>query len=995
MNSGILRERVSKRVSTGKLIHLFWILIFSCNYLLAQHSAIYFKNYSTEQGLPSPEVHCIHQDRDGYLWFGTDNGVARFDGYEFQSFTIKNGLGYNVIVNILEDETGRLWFSAMNGEVYIFMNNQIIPYKFNSVLTEYRGDFIDAQLCRVEEDLTLTFLLKRCGILAVDSTGNSELISCSEPYSFLLYKDKTFTAIAKCDCLNFEAYSGDQDSTIVEILNSDNQSKTIFTVEEKSRRTSQVYAFRIDSSNSVFGYLGKMHFIRDCQPTFVREEPLQLYALALDHKKGIWVGMSNSRGLRYYASHSDFENNTYEQFLLGKTVTSIKFDLDGGLWIGTLESGVFYSANQQLKVFEKLGFNEDAVSAVAFKSDLEIIVGSKDGRVTLLSLPSNNVEDLPFTDVGVSSLIHDIFYDPVSSQIWTDEERLLQGKINRWIYDRHGHRRFYGKKYYYDMQTQLLWVIKGQGFCSLRPSDAFIYPEARNFTLKDRFFAIYVDANGRIWTGGNNGLAEWVDPVLIPVKNEHPAFSHRIEDIDAFEGEDLIFGTKGYGVIIWKDQKVFEVNSSNGLASDMIEDVHVDENNIAWIATLNGLSKITMNSDDMPRVRTFSIDNGLPSNEIYQIKSFRGQPWLCTGGGLVKWIDTPFDSTSNSPSIQKLWINGEESFGNVDQFDHQHNNLTFDFLTIDYQQFGNINYRYRLSGEEDWTNTKNHSINFARLAPGSYQFEVQSQNKDGVWSQSTCYGFVVNKPWYGRWWFFVTSLLVGILLIYFLLTWWIKRKEEKISLKREMDELKKSALQAQMNPHFIFNCLNSIQGYVNAGKREEANSYLLNFSHLIRGCLNASIDRKITLAQDISFIENYLNLEKMRFSPEFDYEIKVTSGIDPERIYIEPMLVLPFVENAVIHGLSRSDRQGRIYLKYEMVNEIMQVTIEDNGPGLGKSNYQASSHKSVGITITRKRLQLINHELDNALRIEEIMQGEAIVGTRVILKVGLLHHLVN
>ncbi|MCB0686147.1 MAG: histidine kinase [Saprospiraceae bacterium] len=966
------------------------VLVLLSTWLNAQQASSYFRNYSTIDGLPSPEVHCIYQDLEGFMWFGTDNGVARFDGYNFVLYDATNGLVNNMIIGIREDENGKLWFTALDGSTYLYDGKTIVPSKYNQVLDHYRTSYVDAFFVGSDDQGNRYFNLVGFGVLKISSDGISTIHHGSRRNAIAIYQDENF-ATATFHNWSHERRIASDEEIVLELYKGIDS--LVVTIPLEERVTTGYKIFQVAENEFILSLKGFLYLIADNSIRWKSHIGSQINAVLPDLDGGYWLGLSHNNGLRYYKGLKSIVDEEYNVFLANQTITAIYADLSGGIWVSSHDAGVFYCTNPSMQTynFEEDGSNH-IVTSLSIKSESEIYIGCADGSVALFQVNQDYSQYIPHTWAEGTSRIFDLFYDRERGILWSDNEFYQGNQIVTTLRSDNRIISIAAKKYHYDINDHDLWLIKGWGFYKIDLDDPSIIINSSDYIAPTRIYSIYADVDGRIWTGSNSGLSEWVDNRLQSVEVDHMAFHSRIEDIDAFDRKHLILGTKGYGVVIWYPDTILTLNTTSGLASNMIEDVHVDENNIAWIATLNGLSKITLDSNHTPKVRTFTIDNGLPSNEIYQIKSYMGQPWLCTGGGLVKWTDPPFDSTSYTPRIQKIWVNGEESSGNAHLFKHEQNNLTFDFLTVDYQQFGNINYRYRLASGDEWINTKNHAINFARLAPGSYQFEVQSQNKDGMWSQSTCYGFVVDKPWYGRWWFFATSLFVGILLIYFLLTWWIKRKEEKISVKREMDELKKSALQAQMNPHFIFNCLNSIQGYVNAGKREEANSYLLNFSHLIRGCLNASIDREISLAQDIAFIENYLNLEKMRFSPEFDYEIKVTPGVDPERIYIEPMLVLPFVENAVIHGLSRSDRQGRIYLKYEMVDEIMQVTIEDNGPGLGKSNYQASSHKSVGITITRKRLQLINRESNSSLKMNEILENGEIQGTRVILMIDIYRH---
>jgi ligand-binding sensor domain-containing protein len=976
----------------SEIIRLFsFYYLITCKLAYAQVPAPTFVNYRTNHGLTSSEVHCVYQDRQGYLWFGTDNGVSRFDGYRFITYGHNAGISYNVITNILEDQLGRIWFSALNGQVYIKEDDSILPYRYNDVLQQYHSRYVDGEVIGIDSNETVYFDLVGSGLLIIDCLGQSRLLHGSSPNSIAIFRmGDIMTATNSYWSEGWGNTRPDDKEMFLEYFM--NSPQVSCTIPLHIRDVTAHRAFKIDEDQILFCSRKGIYCLN--KDSLAWEVPIGYMVHDLfPSSGGIWMGLSHNQGLRYYQSLADLQKGSYFSFLKDETITDIFQDRDGGLWIATHDSGVFYSANLSVNNFSTLlGLESDLVRSIAFKSGNEMFLGFNDGGTILVDLKDFTTSQLNLSKAEGYSVVYDLFYDNQRDVLWVDNEYIDHGKVFTMLRNRDRWIRFGAKKYFYDQKDDLLWLIKGWGFNKIDLRNNKLLIETSDYIPPTRFFSIYTDINGTVWTGSNDGLAEWRDTILIPVEVDHPAFKQRIEDIDAFNRTHLIFGTKGRGVIIWKEGKIIEVNTSHGLASDMIEDVHVDENNIAWIATFNGLSKITLDAHDQPTVRTFTIGNGLPSNEIYQIKSFEGQPWLCTGGGLVRWQDPPFEFHSYKPEIRQVWVNGESSSFRAD-FSHWENNLTIDFLTIDYQQFGQINYRYRLSASEPWSHSKNPSVSFARLNPGSYHFEIQSQNKDEVWSESTIYPFMIRRPWYATGWF-VTLSALGLLAIgYFVLNWWNRRKREEERFKSEMDNLKKSALQAQMNPHFIFNCLNSIQSYINQGKKEDANTYLLNFANLIRGCLNASLEKEISLEQDIDFIRNYLDLESMRFSPDFQYEFDIDPVIQPDRILLEPMLILPFVENAVIHGLSRSDRKGQIKISYRLNEDCLHVSIKDNGEGLNRANDRTSKdhrkHKSVGITITRKRLELLDQNRNDWIRFHDISNGSAVKGTRVDLKIRI------
>jgi LytS/YehU family sensor histidine kinase len=216
-------------------------------------------------------------------------------------------------------------------------------------------------------------------------------------------------------------------------------------------------------------------------------------------------------------------------------------------------------------------------------------------------------------------------------------------------------------------------------------------------------------------------------------------------------------------------------------------------------------------------------------------------------------------------------------------------------------------------------------------------------------------------------------------------------------MENQINELKTSALQAQMNPHFVFNCLNAIQSFIANQQTEKATRYLARFALLVRNNLNASTKKIISLEEEIQTISNYLSFEKMRFQKKFDYEIIVDPSLRVFEITIPPLLTLPYVENAVIHGLLKSPRPGSLTIKYTKDEDYILAEFIDNGLGIfqtqkeKKQNSDQGIHKSVGMSISRKRLRLFNgRKNEDDIKKEEIKDDSGKVsGTHITLRIKI------
>lgn len=294
---------------------------------------------------------------------------------------------------------------------------------------------------------------------------------------------------------------------------------------------------------------------------------------------------------------------------------------------------------------------------------------------------------------------------------------------------------------------------------------------------------------------------------------------------------------------------------------------------------------------------------------------------------------------------------------------YHENNITFQYKSLDHSLSGDITYKIRLN-QKPWLETKSTAVNYASLNPGDYTFQVQAMNKDLIWSEPTVHTFTIKEPWWDALYLKFLSILFFSFSGFLVYKNRIRKIKEGNRIKSEITKLERSALQAQMNPHFIFNCLNSIQNYIMRNDKDMAMDYLGNFARLIRQYLNASNTDLVALEDEISMLDNYLRLEQMRFNHNFSYTFDINAGNDATSVKLPPMLIQPFVENAVLHGMSSLTSGGLIHIKFDRTPELLHIIVKDNGKGF-TSNNPDKLRTSLGVSITQKRLQYINDNKEN------------------------------
>ncbi|MBK9191743.1 MAG: histidine kinase [Crocinitomicaceae bacterium] len=342
--------------------------------------------------------------------------------------------------------------------------------------------------------------------------------------------------------------------------------------------------------------------------------------------------------------------------------------------------------------------------------------------------------------------------------------------------------------------------------------------------------------------------------------------------------------------------------------------------------------------------------------------------------------------------ISTLFVNDQKTAisGNTD-FSYQ--NRKFEFVlsspTLRYQN--EIKYHYRLTGyDENWTVNPydEHKIIYNALSPGEYTFQVKAENQN-QFSEVISYSFRIHSPFYVSGWFISLMILIFLVIVYFIYRRQLGIHKQKAKQINELNASKLTAIQSQMNPHFIFNSLNSIQDLVLKGGVENSYTYITTFSNLVRRTLKYSDKEFIDFEQELKLIELYLSLEKLRFKNELDSQINTHEIAD---IQIPPMLIQPFIENALVHGLLQKKGDKKLTISFEL-NEHLTCIIQDNGIGRAEaekiSKRQKRVHESFAVEAIQKRFDILNNLYQGSLgyRYEDIMENNQPAGTRVILTI--------
>ena len=330
--------------------------------------------------------------------------------------------------------------------------------------------------------------------------------------------------------------------------------------------------------------------------------------------------------------------------------------------------------------------------------------------------------------------------------------------------------------------------------------------------------------------------------------------------------------------------------------------------------------------------------------------------------------------------------------------------ITFQYVLPNPLNSTSVKYQYMLDGvDKDWITTDQRIVRYPRLKGGKYTFSVRARENDNQdWTKTTSLVITIPKQLIEWWWFWsivgILFLACVILINRFLLSRAKKEERLKADFEHQLSEIQMQALRAQMNPHFLFNSLNSIKYFAISKSKDETAAYLSKFSMLVRAILNNSKSRTISLKEELDALQLYIEIEHLRLDGKFDYLIDIDSSIHIKQAQIPPMILQPFVENAIWHGLMHKDGRGKLLVQVKDMGHQIQCIIEDNGIGRAKAatfrNSQTDHKKSVGMQITSDRIALINkiYHIDTQVMVIDLEDENGTPkGTRVVINIPLIH----
>jgi sugar lactone lactonase YvrE len=512
-----------------------------------------------------------------------------------------------------------------------------------------------------------------------------------------------------------------------------------------------------------------------------------------------------------------------------------------------------------------------------------------------------------------------------------------------------------------------LWVTTSEGLCSM---------DTINFTVLQVFKAAKPGSNSLV----NNGC------ISMAVDAQNNLWITTLAGLSKLNIEKRIFTN---------------YTKADGLPNNSVSKIIIDKNNNLWMITGNGLSLFQSSTNTF---HNFYQEDGLPENSLEGTINKDENGILYFGdAGIVLTVnpdDIPFNKTKPAVIITDALLDGKHY---TVQKNHKNENLlqtisgnssfAVNFAVLNFNSPKHNRYYYKLEGiDNNWHESDRGVASYINVPPGNYILKVKGSNNSGLMNEEGDFIRIIVVPkWYQTWWFKMLAVLfMGFVILYF-----VKRRIKNIrkesELKQQITETKMQALRAQMNPHFIFNSLNSIENFIMQNNKRLASDYLNKFARLIRMILDSSRNEIVPLSKDMEALQLYIDLEQLRFNNKFSCSMYIDPALLNGDYSVPSLIIQPYVENAIVHGLAHSEKTNlALSVTAALEGSNIKYTITDNGVGRKQAaEYNSQNkphHKSVGLDITEARLKNFNNNNSdiNKVKITDLYEsGDKPAGTKV------------
>ncbi|WP_299439666.1 sensor histidine kinase [uncultured Aquimarina sp.] len=962
---------------------ILWVLICYSYVVIAQQPVAI--HLSEKDGLPDIEFYNIIEDKKGFVWLAADKGFFRYDGKGFKQYTNPQKRGLSVF-EPFEDVSGRIWCTNISGQFFYVQGDKLI--QFIDLKDKLKGQLAEFIVTKTKLIITNGFSMYEVDL---NTKKVSQKIKMSLGLSKIRQINNQYLIISNDSIWEFNKQLKEQEKKFLKTYDGFDEIK----LESRGRSQMIVYGNKkivheTSLNKNYFSILDQKKGIIKKVNGFAEVENKKINAIN-EIKDAIWV-LTNTGAYIYKDIGGNFK--LINHFFSNENITKVIIDKDKNYWLATLTNGIFVIPNIEIIDYQ-IPENISNITKLDKASTSSLFFGTVDGVVSVFDFNNSSLRS-----INLGAKISSVLYDATKkySYVATDRNSFF---INKKTFEYEKNIFFEGVKSFSKIDNDSLL------YCTYRRVSYFSKSTDKNNILTDgkRAYTTYYDTQNKL------GYIGYVDNLIVLKDQKQQEITYNDKEILAISITQTIdktiwVGTFKNGVYAIKGTEVIaNYNTSNGLLSNQIEYIQSDSNNL-WIATSKGVQVLNSNSQEF---KNLTKTDGIPSYKVSGIEVFDDQVFLSSNKGLIG-----FDKTKvfKKVSPANIYIDAIEINENeveiLDKYNLDYNQnaikISFNVNGISFSQKGN--YQYRLVGYRDnWVTTDSgeNTIKYNSLAAGKYTFQVRpiidgNVNKDTIREVR----FFIQKPFWETWWFYLGVLLVTIFSIwkYFIIK--IKKIKERQEVLLDKERINQQLvlsqlenLRSQMNPHFIFNALNSIQEYIVLNEKNLASAFLVKFSRLIRMYLEHSRANEISLKEELNALKIYLELEKDRFEDILEYVIDIDDNLSLETIKVPPLFIQPYVENALKHGLlhKKDNRKLTIAYKLDSKGNNLQCLIIDNGIGRKASEQinlkHGVRHASFATNANQKRVELLNTAREHKIKVNivDLYEEEKAMGTKVMIKI--------
>lgn len=735
---------------------------------------------------------------------------------------------------------------------------------------------------------------------------------------------------------------------------------------------------------------------------FKQREPLCLYE---DRQtKDIWVGTTHG-AYKFKSGH--IGSRTLEIFW-NTPVMSIHKGFDGKMWFTLSGEGVYYG-NFQSKHYTKQEGLVNAEILIIRKQGPYIYTLSVNSDVSIIK--NHKLQRAYYPEAGASfRKAYQGGESPLYFLTFNNHWKIDLGKITRFDMTS-----LYSDNKY--VQKGIAMIDENNIMYYKDTSNMYVFDQGRGMmymfldTLAQRLsrersrgekimqWTLLAVHSGILYSATDKGIFMFGNRNGIPIVEYDTMYSSMPTDLIFTSRGNMVVATSNEGIHIVVNGMHHIYNTGNGLPGNSIKRIY-NHDGFLWACSNNGLARIRLDDhDSIVSITNLNTGNLLISDEVNEVVFSGNQLYVASNQGISVFDQQGINTSAYVPPIHIHTFRVNERDTGITEnmvLPYDQNNIGIGFRAISFSG-EDILYRYMLEGvDKEFQYSRSDNIKYA-LTPGKYKFIVYAKTGNGDWtSVPASLSFTILPPFWKTWWFISGGILALLLIVLGILWRIIRINRKREETRRKIIESELRALRLHMNPHFIFNTLNSLQSFVLMNKPLDANDYIARFSQLIRWIMSYSDRNDITLKEELEFLNAYIELEQLRFEKVFVLVTEIDPQLDPHATHIPPLVIQPFIENAIKYGLAGSDRRGILELSFVKQGEFIKVTIEDNGVGRDKvrqeQEYSPRETRSTGIAYTEERLRLLiaDNTIKQTVTITDLYTNATPSGTRIEILIPIL-----